>query len=66
MEYTALGDTVNCASRIESLAQPNGVAIGESTYKQIKDKFDCEPIGETKVKGKAKPIKVYRVKGLKS
>jgi len=65
MEYTTLGDTVNCASRIESLATPNGVAIGELTYQKIKDKFLCEPIGQTKVKGKAQPINVYLVKGLK-
>jgi adenylate cyclase len=64
MEYTVLGDTVNCASRIESLAPANRVAVGELTYEKVKDEFQFESLGETLVKGKSKTIKVYLVADL--
>ncbi len=65
MEYTVLGDTVNCASRIESLAPPNGIAIGEQTYETVKNEFICDPIGKINVKGKSQPLRVYVVKGIR-
>jgi adenylate cyclase len=62
MDYTVIGDPVNTASRLESIAKPNQILIGEETYKQIKGKkFNIKKIGPTKLKGKKEEIMVYEV-----
>ena len=60
MDYTALGDTVNLASRMEELAEPGSVYLSEDTYRQAGDYFDCEPLGALVVKGKSAPVVAYR------
>ena len=65
-EYTAFGDTVNLAARMEQSAQPGSVQISAQTYRLVKQAFDCEPLGEIKVKGKRRPVQTYRVLGLKA
>ncbi|MGE5221071.1 MAG: ATP-binding protein [Omnitrophica WOR_2 bacterium] len=66
LEYTAIGDTVNLAARMEQTAQPGTVQISAETYKFIEQIFECEPLGDIKVKGKTKPVRTYRVTGLRS
>jgi class 3 adenylate cyclase/pSer/pThr/pTyr-binding forkhead associated (FHA) protein len=61
MEYTAIGDTVNIASRLEKMASPGKIYIGEATYQQIKDIFNIRPVGIKKVKGKVIEVDVYEV-----
>lgn len=65
MEYTALGDAINIASRMEQTAQPGTIQIGEDTYKQVSQFFDFEVLEEIAIKGKDSPVKAYRVVGLK-
>ncbi len=65
MEYTAIGDAINLAARMEQTAVPGTVQISDETYKLVAPLFDFEALGEVEVKGKAAPIKTYRPLGLK-
>jgi len=66
MEYTAMGDTVNLASRMESTAQPGMIQVSENTYRLTEGYFDFKPLGEIEVKGKEKPVKAYQLLGVGS
>lgn len=59
MDYTAIGDTVNTAARLESNAKRGQVLISESVYERVKDRITAEPIGEIPLKGKSKGVFVY-------
>ncbi|MGM0640933.1 MAG: CHASE2 domain-containing protein [Thermotogota bacterium] len=63
MDYTCIGDTVNTTSRIESLTRDLGewLVVSEEIVKRSK-KYDFEYIGDHKVKGKSKPLKLYKIK----
>ena len=59
VEFKAVGDTVNLASRMESLAEPGTTYISEDTFKATEGLFRVEALGEREIKGKEKPLKVY-------
>lgn len=61
VEYTALGDAVNLAARMEQAAEPGTVLISEQTHKLIAPMFEFEAIGDIEVKGKTDPISAFRV-----
>lgn len=61
MDYTVIGDAVNIASRLETLAAPNQILIGEETYRRMKGKCDIREVGARKIKGKTAEIMVYEV-----
>ena len=61
VEFKAVGDTVNLASRMESLAEPGTTYVTEDTFKLTEGLFRFEALGGKKVKGKKDPVKVYRV-----
>ena len=63
LEYTAIGDTVNLAARLESLTKDYGasIIISESTYEHVKGLFPTRELGEVTVKGKTVPVKIYAV-----
>lgn len=60
MDYTALGDTVNLAARMEEMADPGTVYLSEQTYRAVQDYFECEPLGALTVKGKAESVLAYK------
>lgn len=61
IDYTAIGDNVNTAARIESNTQPNQVLVSEATYERTKQYFEYNCIGEKMMKGKSLPVKLYEV-----
>lgn len=62
MDYTAIGDTVNTASRLESNAKAGEILISEEVKKRLEGRIETEDVGEIPLKGKSKKIFVYRVK----
>lgn len=64
-EYLAVGDAVNLAARLQSAAEPGQVLISESTFRSVAHQFDCTDLNPIRVKGKAEPVRVYQVTGVK-
>jgi hypothetical protein len=52
MDYTAVRDTTNLASRMESLAKPGAILLSKATHRMVKDYFECNLLGELEIKGK--------------
>lgn len=61
VEYTALGDAVNVAARMEQTAEPGTVRVTADTWALVSDHFDGEQIGPVEVKGKSEPVVAVRV-----
>lgn len=61
MDYTAIGDTVNTAARLESNAKPGQILISEQVYEPLKDRLMVTPVGEIPLKGKSQSVFVYQV-----
>ncbi|MBM4347961.1 MAG: hypothetical protein FJ107_07485, partial [Deltaproteobacteria bacterium] len=61
VEFKAVGDTVNLASRMEGLADPGTTYVTEDTFKLTEGFFRFESLGEKQIKGKEEPIRVYQV-----
>jgi class 3 adenylate cyclase/tetratricopeptide (TPR) repeat protein len=61
MEYTALGDAINLAARMEDTALPGTVRIAQNTYKHVSKLFEFEALGGIEVKGKSEPVSAYQV-----
>jgi adenylate cyclase len=66
MEFTVLGNTVNLASRLESLnkEQKTKLLLSQETYEMCGGKIDTQYVGEVPVRGKTEPMKLYTVKSL--
>lgn len=65
MDYTAIGDTVNTAARLESNAKRGQILISSDVYEAVKDRIEATEIGVIPLKGKKDGVFVYEVNGLK-
>ena len=61
VEFKAVGDTVNLASRMEGMAEPGSTYVTRDTFKLTKELFDFESLGKREVKGKKNAVDVYKV-----
>lgn len=61
MEYTAMGDAINIAARMEQTAEPGTVQIAQDTFELVNTRFEMEDLGPLMIKGKSQPVQAYRV-----
>ncbi len=61
VEYTAMGDAINLAARMEQNAPPGGILITHDTYRLVREVFDVQPQPPLSVKGHAEPVRTYLV-----
>jgi PAS domain S-box-containing protein len=61
LDYTAIGDSVNTAKRIQENSNPGQIVISETVYELVKDQIVARPIEPIIAKGKSHPVKVYEV-----
>lgn len=62
MEYTAMGDAINLAARMEQSAGPGTLQIAQATYELVAAHFEIEPLPPVTLKGKSEPAPAYRVR----
>ncbi len=65
MNYTALGDTVNVAARLQSVAEPGTILVSRAVYDETRALFDFAELGLIRVKGRVEPVEIYQVLGPK-
>ncbi len=64
VEYTAMGDAVNLAARMEAMAEPGTILITDATRKALGECFSTHSLGPVTIRGKSDPVSVYRLLGL--
>ena len=63
--FTAIGDTTNLAARLQAVAEPGQVVVGEATYDALRGSVDTQPIGELDLKGKSASVPAYLLLALR-
>jgi class 3 adenylate cyclase len=61
LDYTVIGDVVNTAQRLQSVAAEGQVVIDEVAYLKVREFFNCRRVGEVKLKNKTSPVTIYEV-----
>lgn len=64
MDYTAIGDTVNVAERLESIAKGGQVLISSDLYEQVKNRYNAVSVGSQSLKGRQGSVEVFVVEGM--
>lgn len=62
MEYTAIGDVVNLAAHLESIARPQQILVSGATFARAMDGFEFDDLGNRKLPGRDEPVPLYAVK----
>jgi class 3 adenylate cyclase len=65
-EYTAMGDAINLAARLQSAARPSSALISDHTHRFVAPLFDFNDLGHIEVKGKSEAIQIYEIVGAKA
>ncbi|MDH3943044.1 MAG: GAF domain-containing protein [Anaerolineae bacterium] len=65
IDYTAIGDSVNTAKRIQENSEAGQILISADAHKLVKTKVEVKEVDPVEAKGKSKPVKVFEVVGLK-
>ncbi len=65
LEFTAIGDSVNTAKRIQENSAMNQILLSQQAYERVKGQVEAKPITPLSVKGKTRPLEVFEVVGLK-
>ncbi|MDZ7646447.1 MAG: adenylate/guanylate cyclase domain-containing protein [Cytophagales bacterium] len=61
LDYTVIGDIVNTAQRLQSVAGPGQIIINQSAYEKIKESFNCRKLEDVVLKNKSNPVSIYEV-----
>lgn len=64
-DYTAIGDTVNTASRLQGQAGPGEIIVSQFVYDHVKDIVEAEDLGEKPLKGKGQPLRLWKILKIK-
>ncbi len=65
MRFTAIGDTVNLASRLESEATPGDIFISQALFSQVEGQIEVSDMGEREIKGKSELQHIFKLTGIK-
>jgi adenylate cyclase len=65
LQYTAIGDAMNTAARLQGIAKAGEIIVAESTLKKVGDRIEAVTLAPVEVKGKRDPLKIFNVVGLK-
>jgi predicted ATPase len=65
-EYTAMGDAVNVAARMQTAAAPGAIVITDATFRFVAPLVETNDLGALEVKGKSEPVRAYELTGLKA
>jgi class 3 adenylate cyclase/tetratricopeptide (TPR) repeat protein len=64
LDYTAIGDIMNVAARLQQLAEPETIVVSETTARMVAGRMRLEPLGPVEVGGRSRPVTAYRITGL--
>jgi class 3 adenylate cyclase len=64
--FSAIGDAINLAARLQTYAAEGSVVIGASTYNLIRERAIVRPLGAPHLKGKTRPVEIYELLGMRN
>jgi len=61
LDYTVIGDVVNVAQRLQTVAKEDQILITETSYEKVKESFNCNKVADVNLKNKSHPVTIYEV-----